>query len=425
MIAGIRTNQGLEKMLRNGWMVVVVVFGLCLNQACAETYSFEQIINDASLSYPSVLSKVSARDSASADVKTAEWQRFPTPSIETDADRSGNNYAVFRLQQTLWAGGAITGGIDSARSLRDASDKAIREAQYDVVARVIDAYVDAARQQARKIISQKNLKEHELLNDAIKRRVASEVSAEVDHQLSQSRLSQAVNDLSSINQSLARSLNSLSQLSGKHVTEVVPMEITSIPLPENEDEAIRLAVDRSPALSRLALEEEAAESQIKVKKSAYWPTLALRYEKSMNNNALYYGAPSDNRIIAVIQAQPGAGLSAVSGVASAVARKDAARQERRAALRDLQRLISDAWNDMEAARSQLGYASSARSGAEDVAESYKRQYIIGRKAWLDVMNTVREATQSELAVADANAQVAVSTLRIALLTDKLKLEVKK
>jgi outer membrane protein, adhesin transport system len=41
-----------------------------------------------------------------------------------------------------------------------------------------------------------------------------------------------------------------------------------------------------------------------------------------------------------------------------------------------------------------------------------------------VLNTVREATQSELYVVDANAQVAISTLRIALLTDKLKLEVK-
>jgi len=411
-------------MFRKVLPAVLILLCLYLNEAHAETWSFEQIINEAARTYPSVLSKVSAREAATADVKSAEWQRFPTPSLESDSDRSGNNNIVFRLQQPIWTGGAITNGIASARSLSDASDKAIREAQYDVVSRVIDAYVDAARQQARKTISQKNLKEHELLNDSIKRRVASEVSPEVDHQLSQSRLSQAINDLSTINQGLARSLNTLSQLSGKNVTAVVPIDLESVLLPENKEEAIRLAIAASPTLSRLTLEEAAAESQIKVKKSVYWPTLAVRYEKSFNNNALYYGTASDNRITAVIEAQPGAGLSAISGVASAQARKSASVEERRAALRDLERLISDAWNDMESAKSQLGYASSARAGAEDVAESYKRQYIIGRKAWLDVLNTVREATQSELYVVDANAQVAVATLRIALLTDKLKLEVK-
>ena len=411
-------------MLRTVSMVVVAVLIFCLKESFAETWSFERIINQSALSYPSVLSKVSSRDAATAEVKTAEWQRFPAPSIESTSDRSGYNNFVFRLQQVIWAGGSITNGIDSARSLRDASDRAVREAQYDVVSRVIDSYTDAVRQQARRTISQQNLQEHEKLNDAIKRRVASEVSPEVDHQLSQSRLSQAVNDLSTINQALARSLNALSQLSGKNVTETVPLDLGAIALPENREEAIRQAIAGSPTLSRLAAEEESAESQIKVKKSVYWPTLALRYEKSFNNNALVYGTESDNRIMAVISAQPGAGLSAFSGVASAVARRNAAQEERRAVLRDLERLIGDAWNDMESARAQLVYASSARSSAQNVAESYKRQYIIGRKAWLDVLNAVREATQSELYVVDATTQVAVSTLRIALLTDKLKLEVK-
>ena len=405
-------------------MVVALFLGLCLGEARAEICSLEQIIREASGSYPTILSKESSRDAAAADVKTAEWQRFPTPSIETATDKGGNNNLLFRVQQVLWAGGAITNGIDSARFLREASDKAIRESQYDVVYRVIDAYAEAVRQQARKTISQENLQQHQLLDDAIKRRVASEVSPEVDHKLSQARLSQAINDLSSINQALARSLNSLSLLAGKDVTAVSSFDASSIALPESKDAAVMQAIAGSPALSRLTLEEAAAESQIEVKKSVYWPTLALRYEKSFNNNATLYGTASDNRIMAVLEAQPGAGLSAFSGVASAVARKSAAREERRAALRDLRRLVSDAWNDMEAARSQLQCASSAQSSSKEVAESYKRQYIIGRKAWLDVLNAVREATQSELYVVDANAQVAVSTLRIALLTDKLKLEVK-
>jgi len=75
-------------MLRIGSMVVAVVLSLYLNEARAETWSLEQIINEAARIYPSVLSKVSAREAATADVKSAEWQRFPTPSLESDVDRS-------------------------------------------------------------------------------------------------------------------------------------------------------------------------------------------------------------------------------------------------------------------------------------------------------------------------------------------------
>jgi outer membrane protein, adhesin transport system len=397
---------------------------LCLNEACAETRSFEQVIGAASAGYPTVLSKVSSREAASADVKTAEWQRYPTPSIQTTSDQFGNNNVVLRVQQVLWAGGSISNGIQSARSLREASDRAVREAQYDVVSRAIDAYVEAVRQQERKLISQKNLQQHELLDDSIKRRVASDVSPQVDQQLSRARLSQAVNDLSVISQSLARSHNSLSQLTSSTVTGVEPLDLQSIALPPDKEAAIRQAIAASPTLSRLSFEEESAEAQIKVREAVFWPSLALRYEKGFNNNALYYGSSNDNRILAVLEAQPGAGLSAFSGVASARAKSSAAHEERRGVLLELERLISDAWNDMEAARSQLGFAATAKSSAEDVAESYKRQYIIGRKAWLDVLNAVREATQSELFVVDARAQLAVSTLRIALLTDKLKLGTK-
>jgi outer membrane protein, adhesin transport system len=382
------------------------------------------VIGRASLNYPSILSKVSSREAAAADVKTAEWQRYPSPSIETITDRSGSNNFVLRVQQVLWAGGSVTNGIRSAKSLREASERAVREAQFDVASRVIDAYVDAVRQQDRLLISRKNLKQHELLDDAIKRRVASEVSPQVDQILSRTRLSQAVNDLSVINQALSRSQNSLAQLAGRSVTRVEPVDLQAMALPPDRDAALEQAVAASPTLSRLVFEEDAAEAQIKVKKAVFWPSLALRYEKGFNNNPSLYGSASDNRVMAVLEAQPGAGLSAFSGVASAVARKEAATQERRGVLLDLQRVISDAWSDMEAARNQLQVSATAQSSAEEVAESYKRQYIIGRKAWLDVLNSVREATQTELSVVDAKAQLSVATLRIALLTDKIKMGTK-
>ena len=410
-------------MFRSVIVAVAVLFSLCLAEASAETWTFEQLANEACATYPSVISKESSRDAAKADVQSAEWQRFPMPGVVADSDKNGNSNFTLRVQQILWAGGKISSEIDAARSLYGASGKAIRETQYDIVLTVIDAYIEAVRQQTRKTISRNNVKQHERLDEMIERRVVAEVSSEADRKLSLSRLSQASNDLSTIEQALSKSMTQLSQFSGKNVMGVAPINSETIGLPENKEAAIKQGIDWSPTLARLSFEEKAAEAQIKVKKSVYWPTVALRYEKIYGRN-VDYADTNDERIMVVLEAQPGAGLSALSGVDAAVSRYKALREQRKVVSRELQRLISEEWDAKAAASGRLENASNALANSVEVFESYKRQYVIGRKSWLDVLNAVREATQSELYAEDTNAQIALSSLRISFLTGKLKLKLK-
>ncbi|MDQ5984739.1 MAG: hypothetical protein CSYNP_00435 [Syntrophus sp. SKADARSKE-3] len=405
-------------------LFAVLLFLSFIGEPSAATWSFDQIIKEACTTYPSVLSKESARSAAGEDLKTAKWQRFPNPSVETGCNKGGNNYLTGRVDQILWAGGRISSGIDAAKSTYDAADKAILEDKYSVAFKVIEAYVDALRQQGRRTISQTNVKQHELLDDTIKRRVDAEVSPEVDRRLSRARLAQASNELSTFLQALAKSLTQLSQLSGKDVTEVATIDFSSIKLPDNKTAAIKQAVSVSPTLSRIAFEESAAESQIKQRKSAFWPSISLRYEKSYYNygdQSYPYNNYSNEQFLIVLQAQPGAGLSAYSGMQSAVARKKTVQEQRKASLRELTQAVSDAWDEMTAAKGRLEDSILAKSSSIDVFESYKKQFITGRKSWLDVMNAVREATQSEINVVDVEAQVEIAALRLALLTGNLNL----
>ena len=73
---------------------------------------------------------------------------------------------------------------------------------------------------------------------------------------------------------------------------------------------MRQAVDYSPTLHRLDFEAQAADSEITLQRSAYMPKVVLRMEKPTG------GINADNRTRAmlVLQAQPGAGLSAKAGV---------------------------------------------------------------------------------------------------------------
>lgn len=121
----------------------------------------------------------------------------------------------------------------------------------------------------------------------------------------------------------------------------------------------------------------------------------------------------------VLDAQIGAGLSATAGVGAANGRREAAQQAREGAIRDLQQQVSIDWDNLTVSRLQLGNATRASSSSKEVFESYTRQYTAGRKSWLDVLNTVREASQYELLVSDVNAQMLGSALRLSLWVGKI------
>ena len=92
---------------------------------------------------------------------------------------------------------------------------------------------------------------------------------------------------------------------------------------------------------------------------------------------------------------------------------------REAAERDMRERLTLDWNEWVAARLRLANAEQARAMSTQVFESYARQFTTGRKTWIDVLNAVREATQSELAVVDARAQMLAASLRLRALTGTL------
>jgi len=216
-------------------------------------------------------------------------------------------------------------------------------------------------------------------------------------------------------QARTNALTQLSQLTGQTVGEVAG-EMSGKEVPANREAALDQAIAYSPALKRLAFEEAAADEDIASKRSAYMPQLAVRLEHSTGSTT---GVTSDSRALLVLEAQPGAGLSAISGVNAAIARREAVRQSSEAALRDLRERVNMDWNELVAARLRLDNARQARAMSTEVFESYARQYTTGRKTWIDVLNAVREATQSDFAVADADAQAAAAALRLRLLTGGL------
>ena len=386
--------------------LALAVFLLMAGSARAQpALTFEQVLQSAMDSHPAIMGKRSGQAAARADQKGAEWLRYPTPSIEAATQGGGKDSGLMRIEQPLWSGGRITAAIDAAGSRLSAADAALNEAELDLTLKVIAAYIEALRQKARQQYAQAGVDEHEKLLGMIRRRVDQEVSSLTDQRLAESRLYQTVNDLSQVTQAFNNALAQLAQLSGKPVVDISEQGVSAPGAPASLEAALSQALGYSPTLRRLTYEEEAANADIDSKRSAYMPQLSLRLEKSV-------GQTQASSAMLVLQAQPGAGLSAASGVDAAIARREAARMAHEAAERSTNERITLDWNEWVAARLRQENAIQSRAMSTDVFESYTRQYVIGRKSWIDVLNAVREATQSQFALEDARAQVIAASLRL-------------
>jgi adhesin transport system outer membrane protein len=393
---------------------VFVTLGLIAQSVIAQPTTLEALASEALAGYPSIQARESERNAALADLDAARWQRFPTPEIQASQNDSGDDTTLFRLQQPLWTGGRINAGVDAAKARVDAAGSGIGEAEEAVLTRLIEAYVAAARRQAQQRISVENVRQHEELRNLIQRRVDQQISPKVDLSLADSRLAQASSELSSINQQLSIALNRLGELAGRSVKEVSETLKWAGELPESRERAEREAVFRSPALTTLEQEQRAASADVRAERAKLFPIVAVRLEHER-------GLTEESRALLVLESEFDAGLSTVASTTAASSRRDALRQERLTAERELRTEVSVAWQQWLASQVRLENAERQRQGTRTVFESYTRQYVIGQKSWLDVLNAVQEATAAALSVEDARAEMRDPMLRLALLTGRLGL----
>ncbi len=390
--------------------LVVLVLWAVTTQA-QPVWGIGQLLGAALSSHPLVMGKRAAQGAAQADRDGADWQRYPAFSMEASTQSSGAS--LIRLEQPIWTGGRITAGIDAAGSRLDAAGAALEEARQELSFKVIAASTEALRQQARQQHAMAGVKEHEKLLAMIQRRVIQEVSPMADQRLAASRLFASANELSLSTQALNNALAQLTQLAGQPVTAIALQSLPESGALASLTVAMSHALGYSPTLRRLKFEEATAQADIAAKRAAYMPQIMLRLENSTSVQT------TEQRAMLVLLAQPGAGLSAKSGADAAVARREAARLTSEAGERDMRERLTLDWNEWNETRLRLDNANQARGMSTEVFESYARQYTTGRKTWIDVLNAVREATQSELAVDDLQAQMFAAGLRLQVLTGTL------
>ena len=364
----------------------------------------------AAATHPLVQAAEAESDALDADLRTARFQRYPSLSVEALAATEGSSFADQDglalnavLEQPIWSGGRIGGEIERARAARRVGENRVDESQRDIVIRVVSAYYEYVIAAERIAVLEASVAQHNELLAAIGRRVEREVSPLADLTLGRSRTAQVELDLASAMESRDSARLRLLQLTGGvEIDPVLPPSGVSRSLPPEEN-ALAEALGCSPSLRALQNLVDVAQAQRDVAQANFWPQLLAQ----VSQNEI-----TGTRAALVLRAQLGPGLSNISQLEASDARILRALAEFGENERNLREQLSRDYVVVRAAERRIAAGVLAADAADDIIASYQRQFIAGRRSWLDVMNAVREAANARLTESDARVSAAAASARI-------------
>jgi len=155
---------------------------------------------------------------------------------------------------------------------------------------------------------------------------------------------------------------------------------------------------------------------VQVRKAQLMPEIYARAEHQQGSFSA--GSPSSsNRFFIGLSATPGAGLSAQSAIEGAISKVEALRSEFDLGRRNLiEQVTLEHVSAMTQAQRRSGLENSL-SLTRDMVASWDRQFLAGRKTWVEVMNAARELSQAQTALAEVTVAYVVATWRLVVLVE--------
>ncbi|MFM8355647.1 MAG: TolC family outer membrane protein [Gammaproteobacteria bacterium] len=275
-----------------------------------------------------------------------------------------------------------------------------------ITAEVARAYLDVLRQRAFVELSKDNYATHRLIYEQIERRVLSGISRRVD-------LDQAYGRLALAESNLLTDITNLHDVSRRYqrVVGATPPPTLGEPelrdglLPDTLRATLATSFEQSPALKSAQATEQSADRAAAAQRGAFQPRLDLRARQdTWHDREGISGRYEDAVIELVLTYNLYRGGSDSAERRRLLAEAAQAEELRELTCRNIRQEIGIAYNEMQALAEQLTYLDRHRQSIGRAREAYRRQFDIGQRTLLDMLDTENEYYEAERAWVTAQRQ---------------------
>ena len=411
-------------------LALIMASDLIARPAWAQQYEMDRLLQTALQRNPSVASAKAQAQGAIADMDTARWQRWPTVSatgltlngsagVVLSTDHPG---VALSVSQPLWTGGELTARIRSSEAMAQAAETQVNVAGIQIALRMLEAWQSMISAHYRLLAQESALREYDRYREMMKRRVEAKVSPGVDMELLLTRTMDASSEANNSRVIEQVSRSRLELLAGISLTDVqfaglmesVPNELLRQWADSSALERLLKKVPGYTSVLKAQFEADAARQNIAVAQAQLLPHLSARYDWQRG------GTYTPTNLFSLsVTFQPGAGLSSVSQLRAQKARAEGYQLAVDAVKQDLSESLRIDWANLKQNLARAEVQGMIVLSASEVLASYERQFIAGRKSWLDVLNALRELTQYQVNMADSNAGAASAYYRLRCRSDDL------
>lgn len=377
--------------------------------------------------HPTVRSQAALVQASYAEVRNAQWQYFPTPSLSLEQVRANSDDTAYnskdgrvltlRLQQPLWTWGRLDAGVARARAGVELAQAQAQEARQQLALRTVNAWGEWKSGEQKLLALRESVRTHENLLALIRRRIDTGLSAQADDVLAQGRLEQAQADAALALSQLESAQARLDQLTGRKLSNkfLESLEVPAREPPDSLAAILQTAWKNSPQALRLQTQAQQQSLDIEMRKAQLKPEIYLRAEHQQGSFAAF-SLSSASRLFIGMNTTTGPGLAAMSGIDAAYARLDALLAEAESGQRNLEELIEIDYVALRNLHQRRASLSASLRSTQAMVDSWDRQFMAGRKSWIELMNAARELAQAQTAAAEVEAAYIVSSWRLALNT---------
>lgn len=379
-------------------------------------------------SHPDVQVQQVRLDVANTRLSLAIEQFLPTFSVSfenvaktRDADINyGTDQAVatFRIQQPLYTFGRLTASKQKFAAGVQSQSYSIEETRLQLAQAVLQAWGEWYAATLRLEAINTSIHTHQALKDSVSRRAEQGASSPSEVQLSVARLASV--EAQAINARLQAKAAKvkLSQLVGERIRDdVLPKQFLNFGI-QDEPKMVQDALSQHPTLKRYAADIRQSKAELEEEIASLGPEIYLRAEHQRGDFTT--DIPFQNRIFVGFQSDFGAGASALIEVKLVEQQINTLQAEVEVVKRDITERVSLEQTQLELLDVRQTALEQSLSATEDIAAAFNRQYLAGRRSWVEVMNTARELTQAELELAELKAAKVLSFWRLSLLVNGLE-----
>ncbi len=346
-------------------------------------------------------------------------ERDPTSRTFSDPDRTRNELerheAQLNVRQLVFDGFSTPNEHKNQISRHESATHRADSVGEDIALEVVRNYLEVMKQQEILDLAKQTLGTHQEIYDRMKKRFDSGVGSHADLDQISGRLALAKTNVINQTANLLDSKTNFQRVVGRYPAEG---ELTNPGsyrkyLPPSVEGAVEKAVDNHPLLKSSGSDIDAVTYQYEQTKSAFYPHFHVELERDLNDNIDGVDEQVDDlKVMLRMRYNLFRGRSDEARKQQFAHLVEKAKEIRNNTHRQVEQETRLAWVAYEAVRDQIPSLEDYVQDSQATKDAYVKQFDLGRRTLLDLLNTENEMITARQSLAAAQHNLLANEYRL-------------